>query len=189
MMFERFTQRARQVLVVAQEEARALDHNFVGTEHLLLGLLAGEGVAARVLAARGLTHDAVASDIVRVIGPGRRGLVDDRTALASIGIDLDSITEAVDEAFGSGALWSAMMRNKEFVGRLRFAPRARKVIELSLREALALGHHYIGTEHLLLAIVREGDGVAAMILSERAGPLADVRDAVLDALREYRTGA
>ena len=124
-MFERFTERARQVVVLAQDEARALKHNYIGTEHILLGLLRQEkALAARVLGALGITVEEVRAEIARTIGQG------------------EEVTN----------------------GEIPFTPRAKKVLELSLREAKALKHGYIGTEHILLAIVRENEGVAARIL-------------------------
>ena len=191
-MFERFTDRARQVLVVAQVEARALGHNFLGTEHLLLGLLDGDGVAARVLRAEGLEVDEVRQAIAQRVGGGPR-LVGDAEALASIGIDLEEVRSAVEESFGKGALERGLFNSRRRkggrgIGGPPFVPRAKKVLELSLREALALGHNYIGTEHLLLAIVREGEGVAAQLLRERV-ELAELRDKVIDELRRLRPGA
>jgi ATP-dependent Clp protease ATP-binding subunit ClpC len=125
-VFERFSERARQVVVFAQDEARALNHNYIGTEHLLLGLLREEeGIAARVLEGLDITVEEVRAQVVRVVGRG-------------------------DEA-PSGQM-------------VPFTPRAKKALELSLREALSLGHNYIGTEHILLALVRMDDGVAARIL-------------------------
>jgi ATP-dependent Clp protease ATP-binding subunit ClpC len=124
-MFERFTEGARKVVVLAQEEARALKHNYIGTEHILLGLLREEeGLAARVLASLEITVDEVRAQVARIIGQG------------------DEVT----------------------TGQIPFTPRTKKVLELALREALSLGHNYIGTEHLLLAVAREGEGVAARIL-------------------------
>ena len=190
-MFERFTDRARRVLVVAQAEARGLDHNFLGTEHLLLGLLEGEGVAARVLRAEGFEAAAVREAIRTYVGPAARPEVDDVEALASIGIDLEQVTAAVEESFGKGALARPIGpkgRKKLPWSGPPFVPRAKKVMELSLREALSLGHSYIGTEHLLLAILREGRGMAAMILAQRTD-LPILRDKVIDELRRHRPGA
>jgi ATP-dependent Clp protease ATP-binding subunit ClpC len=125
-MFERFTDRARRVVVLAQEEARNLDHNYIGTEHILLGLLReGDGVAAK--------------------------------ALAAMGISLDAARQRVEDIIGRG--------QQEMSGHIPFTPRAKKVLELSLREAHQLGHNYIGTEHILLGLIREGDGVAAQVLA------------------------
>ena len=147
-MFERFTDRARQTVVLAQEEARLLDHNYIGTEHLLLGLLAiPEGVAARALHRVNIDTDAVRHDVVEIVGRG--------AASPS--------------------------------GHIPFTPRAKKVLELSLREAMKLHHNYIGTEHILLGLVREGEGVAAQILVKRAADLERVRGAVVAEL--HRAGS
>ena len=125
-MFERFTDRARRSVVLAQEEARGLGHTWVGTEHLLLGVIReGDGVAAK--------------------------------ALQAMGISLDRVRQRVEEIIGAGPQPSPS-------GPIPFTPRAKKVLELSLREAQQLGHNYIGTEHLLLGLIREGDGVAAQVL-------------------------
>ncbi len=126
-MFERFTERARQVIVLAQEEARNLRHNYIGTEHLLLGLLReADGVAARVLGSLDVTLEEVRGEVSRIVGEG----------------------------------------DSESQGQIPFTPRAKKVLELALREALSLGHNYIGTEHVLLGLVRESEGVAARILGD-----------------------
>src|SRR6476646_821307 len=142
-MFERFTDRARRVLVLAQEEARLLNHNFIGTEHILLGLIhEGEGVAAK--------------------------------ALESLGISLEAVREKVEETIGPAGSSST--------GSPPFTPRAKKVLELSLREALQLGHNYIGTEHMLLGLVREGEGVAAQVLISLGADLSRVRQQVMQLL-------
>ena len=139
-MFERFTDRARRVVVTAQEEARMLNHTNVGTEHILLGLIhEGEGVAAK--------------------------------ALESMGISLDAVRHEVEEIIGRG--------QEARSGHIPFTPRAKKVLELSLREALQLGHTYIGTEHILLGLIREGDGVAAQVLVKRGADLNRVRQQVI----------
>ncbi len=139
-MFERFTDRARRVLVLAQEEARLLNHSFIGTEHILLGLIhEGEGVAAK--------------------------------ALESLGISLEAVREKVEETIG--------MAGTAPSGSPPFTPRAKKVLELSLREALQLGHSYIGTEHMLLGLVREGEGVAATVLVSLGADLGRVRQQVI----------
>jgi ATP-dependent Clp protease ATP-binding subunit ClpC len=136
-MFERFTERARRVVVLAQEEARMLDHNYIGTEHILLGLIhEGDGVAARVIGLMGLTIEAARDQVEQMIGRG--------SAAPS--------------------------------GHIPFTPRAKKVLELSLREALELNKSYIGTEHILLGLIREGHGVGAQILELLAGPLSAVRE-------------
>jgi ATP-dependent Clp protease ATP-binding subunit ClpA len=147
-MFERFTDRARRVLVLAQDEAAALGHNFLGTEHILLGLLAeGEGVGAKALQALGAQPDDLRRRIVDTIGPGDP---------ASVG--------------GTAP---------------PFTPRAKKVLELSLRAALDLGHNYIGTEHELLGLLAEGEGVAAQVLVASGLSMADVRAKVIELLRGY----
>jgi Clp amino terminal domain, pathogenicity island component/ClpX C4-type zinc finger len=139
-VFERFTDRARRVIVLAQEEARLLDHNYIGTEHVLLGLIhEGEGVAAR--------------------------------ALESLDISLGAVRAQVEEIIGQG--------DTAPVGHIPFTPRAKKVLELSLREALQLGHNYIGTEHILLGLIREGEGVAAQVLVRLGADLATVRTRVI----------
>src|SRR5882757_9194267 len=143
-MFERFTDRARRVVVLAQEEARGLNHNYIGTEHILLGLVReGEGIAAQVLITRfGMTPAGTQDEVVARVSQG----------------------------------------SQPPKGKIPFTPRAKKVLELSLREALSLHHNYIGTEHILLGLVREGEGVAAQILTEHAAGLTAVRQAVLDLL-------
>jgi ATP-dependent Clp protease ATP-binding subunit ClpA len=144
-VFERFTERARKVVVLAQEEARSFEHRHIGTEHLLLGLLrVEEGLAACVLTTLGITVDAVREKVAQLVGDG-------------------------DEAPH---------------GQIPFTPRAKKVLELSLREAIAVGHNYIGTEHILLGLVRENDGVAARVLLELGADSQRVRDEVLGALGE-----
>jgi ATP-dependent Clp protease ATP-binding subunit ClpC len=148
-MFERFTDRARRVVVLAQEEARLLDHNYIGTEHVLLGLVhEGEGVAA--------------------------------TALQQLGIDLQSVRIAVEEIIGRGGTAPE--------GHVPFTPRAKKVLELALREAMQLGHNYIGTEHILLGLLREGEGVGAQVLVRFGADLAQVRTTVVALLAGYSTG-
>jgi len=142
-LFERFTDRARRVLVLAQEEARLLNHNFIGTEHILLGLIhEGEGVAAK--------------------------------ALESLGVSLEAVREKVEETIGPAG--------SSHTGSPPFTPRAKKVLELSLREALQLGHNYIGTEHMLLGLVREGEGVAAQVLISLGADLSRVRQQVIQLL-------
>ncbi|NOW01280.1 ATP-dependent Clp protease ATP-binding subunit [Isoptericola chiayiensis] len=146
-MFERFTDRARRVVVLAQEEARMLNHNYIGTEHILLGLIhEGEGVAAK--------------------------------ALESLGISLDGVRAQVTEIIGEGQQAPS--------GHIPFTPRAKKVLELSLREALQLGHNYIGTEHILLGLIREGEGVAAQVLTKMGADLNKVRQQVIQLLSGYQ---
>jgi ATP-dependent Clp protease ATP-binding subunit ClpC len=146
-MFERFTERARQAIVLAQVEARGLKHNYIGTEHLLLGLLREEeGLAARALSSFDLTVWEVRAEVARIVGQG-------------------------DEVEG---------------GQIPFTPRTKKVLELSLREALELGHDYIGTEHLLLGLLQEGEGVAVRILVSLGATPAAIRDELLRTLSGAR---
>jgi ATP-dependent Clp protease ATP-binding subunit ClpC len=146
-MFERFTDRARRVVVLAQEEARLLNHSYIGTEHILLGLIhEGEGVAAK--------------------------------ALESLGISLEAVRNQVEEIIGQGGSSPS--------GHIPFTPRAKKVLELSLREALQLGHNYIGTEHILLGLIREGEGVAAQVLVKLGADLSRVRQQVIQLLSGYQ---
>ncbi len=143
-MFERFTDRARRVIVLAQEEARTLQHNYIGTEHLLLGLIReGEGVAAKALASKGVT--------------------------------LDDTRKQVEEMIGKG--------NASPNGHIPFTPHARQVLELSLREALQLGHSYIGTEHILLGLIHEGEGVGTQVLIKMDVNLGELRSATIDLIR------
>ncbi len=148
-MFERFTDRARRVVVLAQEEARMLNHNYIGTEHILLGLIhEGEGVAAK--------------------------------ALEQLGISLEAVRSQVEEIIGHGEVAPT--------GHIPFTPRAKKVLELSLRESLQLGHNYIGTEHILLGLIREGEGVAAQVLQKLGADLNRVRQQVIKLLQGYESG-
>ena len=148
-MFERFTDRARRVIVLAQQEARDLNHNYIGTEHILLGLIQeGEGVAAK--------------------------------ALESMGINLDDVRREVEEIIGRGT--------QPHTGHVPFTPRAKKVLELSLREGLQMGHKYIGTEFLLLGLIREGEGVAAQVLTKLGADLPRVRQQVIQLLSGYEGG-
>ncbi|MFN2502651.1 MAG: Clp protease N-terminal domain-containing protein [Acidimicrobiales bacterium] len=196
-MFERFTTAARQVVVLAQEEARSLGHGYIGTEHILLGLLReGEGVAASVLGASGVTAEDVRAAVAREIGRGIAG-PDDADALRAIGIDLDAVRDTIEESFGPGAFDRALRLKKTrlrrrqrrcqqpfnvFPGHIAFTPRSKKVLEMSLRVALRLRHNYIGTEHILLAVLAEGEGLAAMILVKRGVSLNELRQRTLDAL-------
>jgi ATP-dependent Clp protease ATP-binding subunit ClpC len=146
-MFERFTDRARRVVVLAQEEARMLNHNYIGTEHILLGLIdEGEGVAAK--------------------------------ALESLGISLDAVRQQVEEIIGQGQQTPS--------GHIPFTPRAKKVLELTRHEASQLGHNYIGTEHILLGLIRERDGVAAQVLVKLGADLNRTRQQVIEMLRGQR---
>jgi ATP-dependent Clp protease ATP-binding subunit ClpA len=188
-MFERFTDRARNVAVDAQRAARRLGHGWTGTEHVLLGLLEGDGIAARVLASLGITSAAVEREVLAEVGRGPFGSAD-AAALGTIGIDLEEVRRRIEASFGPGALYwrpgrgcRRRRRMPMAAGHIPFSPRAKKVLELSLREALALKHNYIGTEHILLGLVREGEGLAMLVLTRLgAGPQA-IRARVLDALR------
>ena len=142
-MFERFTDRARRVVVLSQEEARLLNHNYIGTEHILLGLIGErDGLAAKALESLGMSLESVRGEVEEIIGPG----------------------------------------GKEPSGHIPFTPRAKRVLELSLREALKLRHNYIGTEHILLGLLREGEGVAAQVLVKLGADLARVREQVIQLL-------
>jgi ATP-dependent Clp protease ATP-binding subunit ClpA len=188
-MFERFTDRARNVAVDAQAAARRLGHGCTGTEHILLGLLQGDGIAARVLGSLGITAAAVEREVLAEVGRGPLGQKD-AEALGAIGIDLEEVRRRVEASFGPGALYWRPRRGSRrgrrvplAGGHIPFSPRAKKVLELSLREALALKHNYIGTEHILLGVAREGEGLAVLILTRLgAGPQL-IRARVLDALR------
>ena len=175
-MFERFTRKARAAIAAAETESRRLGHDYIGTEHQLLGLLViGEGVAHAALERAGVSWSAVDAAVRKRIPPQV-----DCGALAALGIDLEAVRNAVDDTFGSGAL-DRSLRTKQRRGDRSFRPDAKNVMELSLREALTLGHNYIGTEHLLLALVRASDATAAAILRDLA-PGLDLRGLVLDEL-------
>jgi ATP-dependent Clp protease ATP-binding subunit ClpA len=170
-MFERFTGDARQVVVLAQDEARHLCHHYIGTEHLLLGLLAeGHGPAAHLLHERGLRAEDLRRRILLIVG----GESLDPEALATLGIDLDQVKRAAEAAFGPGALEPTGRRPP--TGHIPFTPRAKKVLELSLREAQRLQHTSIGTGHILLGLIREGKGVAAKVLADVGCDLDGLRD-------------
>jgi ATP-dependent Clp protease ATP-binding subunit ClpC len=146
-MFERFTDRARRVVVLAQDEARTLKHNYIGTEHILLGLVQeGQGVGARTLESLGISLETVRQQVEAVVAPGKRAPS----------------------------------------GHIPFTPRAKKVLELSLKESLHLGHDYIGTEHILLGLIRQGDGVAAHVLAGLGAGLDRTRDEAARLLEEHR---
>ena len=187
-MFERFTQEARKATVDAQAVARRLGHGHIGTEHLLLGLLETGGVAARVLAGLGITGAAVEREILAEVGRGPLGEADAQ-ALGAIGIDLDEVRRRMEATFGPGALaWHPDPHCRHGRprpdGHIPFTPRSKKVLELSLREALALKHKYIGTEHILLGLVREGEGLAMLVLTRLGAGAQVIRAQVLDALRQ-----
>ncbi|HEX6918732.1 MAG TPA: Clp protease N-terminal domain-containing protein, partial [Actinomycetes bacterium] len=220
-MFERFTDRARRVVVLAQEEARMLNHNYIGTEHILLGLIhEGEGVAAKALESLGISLEAVRSQVEEIIGQGQQapsghipftprakkvlelslrealqlghnyigtehillGLIHEgegvaAKALESLGISLEAVRAQVEEIIGHGGQAPS--------GHIPFTPRAKKVLELSLREALQLGHNSLGTEHILLGLIREGEGVAAQVLVKLGADLSRVRQQVIQLLSGY----
>ena len=182
-MFERFTDEARNAVVAAQREASALDHGWIGTEHLLLALLAdADGRGGRVLRDFGVDVAWARSEVERIVGRGEPEL--DADALATLGIDLDAVRERVERTFGAGALSRRRCRRGLMTGgALPFTARAKKALELSLREAIAMGDDHIGSEHVLLGLAREGDGVAGGILRSRGID----RDAVRAALQ--RDGA
>jgi len=189
-MFERFTEAARGVVIRAQVEAHELHHPHIGTEHLLLALLSDEsGTAYTVLHGAGIDAPRVRSEITRLVAaPPKLLSPEDAEALRTIGIDPDEVLARIEESFGPGALdppppapRRGLLRRRRSTG-TRFTPRAKKVLELSLREAIRLDHHHIGTEHLLLGLIREGNGLAARILTDAGVSLADLRRATLDAL-------
>ena len=172
-MIERFTTAARQTVVGAQDEARQLHHNWVGTEHLLLALLAQEGTAsAAVLARHGLTHDSAAESVAAYLG----GDALDADALTTLGIDLDAVRSSVEATFGPGALdRSGPRTGDEPGGRIPFNGRAKKVLELSLREAIALKSRSITDAHIALGLLREGQGLAMKVIHDRGIDPADLR--------------
>jgi ATP-dependent Clp protease ATP-binding subunit ClpA len=200
-MFERFTTEGRTVVVLAQEEARRLRHGYIGTEHLLLGLLdEGSGVAYTVLTGAGLDRQRIRADVERIVGTGRWPIAggidqlgeDDAEALQAIGIDLPTVRAKLEEIFGPGALdppcpprrrGLLRRRAEEVRGRVPFTPRSKKVLELSLREAVRLRHNYLGPEHILLGLLREGHGLAARIITEAGVSLDDLRVRTLAALK------
>src|SRR5438034_673160 len=188
-MFERFTDDARQAVVVAQEQARALRHSWIGTEHLLLGVAGRETAAAsRVLRRLGLDAQTIRDDVVRIIKIG--GDFDDRDekALRTLGIDLDEVRQAVEDTFGTGALERSEPPGKHRgrcarpweAGYLPFTPRAKKSLELALRWAVTMHSGSIGTEHVLLGLGAERDGVAARILRLHGIDTGEIRTAVED---------
>ena len=175
-MFERFTRVAKAAIAAAEAESRRLGHDYIGTEHQLLGLLVvGEGVANGALLRAGISWNDVDAAVRRRVPPQV-----DSQALAALGIDLEAIRNAVDDTFGDGALDRALGQ-KSRRGGPSFVPAAKTVMELSLREALTLRHNYVGTEHLLLALVRASDTTAAAILRE-LGPDVDLRSLVFEEL-------
>ncbi|MBA2391095.1 MAG: Clp protease [Geodermatophilaceae bacterium] len=178
-MFERFTSSAREVVVAARREAKDVDHSIAGTEHLLLALVQdSDGLGGRALRRLGLDPVAVRHSIDTIRSRGPVGDLDVE-ALGSIGIDLDAVRRRVDAAFGPGALDRAGPTRR---WRSPFSPRAKKALELSLRESIRRKDGYIGTEHLLLGVLREGRGMAARILADAAIDRTAV-ESMLDTLR------
>jgi ATP-dependent Clp protease ATP-binding subunit ClpA len=177
-VFERFTKLARQSLVAAQTSAQQFGDPRIGSEHLLLGLVLVEGVAARVLGVAGVDDGVVRDGIVR----RRSAAIDDAAALRTIGIDVAEVKASVEATFGEGALDRPRGRDRSR-GAPPFAPEAKKALELALREALTLEHGYIGTEHLLLALLRLGEGSAFEILADHLGDPEELRPKVMEALR------
>jgi ATP-dependent Clp protease ATP-binding subunit ClpA len=186
-VFERFSPSARATVVAARSEARRLRHQYVGTEHLLLGLVdaaredgaheASTTIAATVLSASGLNAGYIRSQIIRLVGDGANGLGDDEaSALHSIGIDLDAVRSRLEESFGEGVL--DRPGPEPSVSRMPFTAGAKKALALSVREARQLGSGSLKPEHILLGLIREGAGVAAMILTTKA-PLPTLRERVL----------
>jgi ATP-dependent Clp protease ATP-binding subunit ClpA len=175
-MFERFTKEARAAVVRAQEEARRLHHQVIGTEHLLLAILeTGEGAGARALRARGVEAADLRRRIVGIVDPPGDDL--DSAALATLGIDLEEVRRVTEASFGPGAL-DARGRKPVRPGHIPFSKRAKKVLELSLREAVRLGHNHIGTGHVLLGLIREGEGLAPLVLTDAGVDLATLREDV-----------
>jgi ATP-dependent Clp protease ATP-binding subunit ClpA len=162
-MFERFTTEARQIVVGAQLEARQLHHQRIGTEHLLLSLLAQGTSSSAVFARHGLTRDAVAGTVAGYVGGDEL----DAAALTAVGIDLDAVRSSVEASFGPGALDRPTSQPREPSGHIPFTPRAKKVLELSLREALAMKSRNIADGHIALGMLREGEGLAVKILFDR----------------------
>jgi ATP-dependent Clp protease ATP-binding subunit ClpA len=196
-MFERFTSQARAVAIGARTEAEGLHHRYVGTEHLLLAMLDEHaGLAYTVLTGAGVDRQRVRADIERLVGTGRVTFDDgDVEALQSIGIDLPAVRARLEELFGPGALdpvppapRRGLLRRRRPVPvpgpghRLPFTPRAKKVLALSLREAIRLEHRSLGPEHILLGLLREGEGLAAQILTGAGLTVEDLRRRTLAAL-------
>jgi hypothetical protein len=194
-MFERFTAAARETVQRARDEAIAAHRRYIGTEHILIALLAADrGVAYGVLSSAGLTAEGVRAEALRLVPPPADPLGPaDAEALRAIGIDLDAVIASVEGTFGEGALRAPEddePRRRRGLFRRgggptaglhdhpRFSPRAKKVLELSLREALRRGDNHIGAEHILLGLIRDGDGVAAKILSETGRSLDALRTEV-----------
>ena len=204
-MFERFTPAARALVVSAQEQSRALDHAYIGTEHLLLSMLASDDSVSALLREHGVTLESARATIVQYLGgPAERLSPNDAEALRAIGIDLDEVRRRLEENFGPNPLavppeepvrrrFGLRRRHRQPAragggpspkGHIPFTPRAKKVLELSLREALRLKQREIGTECILLGLLREGEGLAALVLVRNKVDLAKLRGTVEERLRK-----
>jgi ATP-dependent Clp protease ATP-binding subunit ClpA len=178
-MFERFTQDAREVVVRAQQEARQMHHGFIGTEHLLLGLAGGSTPTAGVLTRHGLTTEEVRAAVLGYLGAADI----DAAALGTVGIDLDAVRASVEATFGPGALdMTAGRRTREPKGHIPFTARSKKVLELSLRETLALKADEISDGSIALGLIREGEGLAAKILHDRGIDLPELAQEIRTAM-------
>jgi ATP-dependent Clp protease ATP-binding subunit ClpA len=178
-MFERFTQGAREVVVRAQQEARQMHHGFIGTEHLLLGLAGGSTPTAGVLVRHGVTTQEVRAAVLGYLGAADI----DAAALGTVGIDLDAVRASVEATFGPGALdMTAGRRTREPKGHIPFTARSKKVLELSLREAVALESDEISDGHVALGLIREGEGLAMKILHDRGIDLPDLAQEIRTAM-------
>jgi len=197
-MFERFTTAAREVVVASQQEARRLGHPFIGTEHLLLALIhEPQSATARLLRPSGLDPAVVRTEIQRLVGDKfepdlsfTEADAEDAAALKAIGIDLAKVRAAIEESFGAGSLQLPRPepRRRGLFGRrtgghVPFAARAKKVLELSLREAIRLHHNFIAPEHIMLGLLREGEGLACRILADHKVDFTRLRDELADSLR------
>jgi ATP-dependent Clp protease ATP-binding subunit ClpA len=195
-MFERFTNESREVVIAAQDEARRLRHRYIGTEHLLLALMRPtSGVTSDLLRQAGLTRERVIADLELALGEqGYIGSID-AAALEAIGIDLDAVRAKLEETFGPGALDPLPPPRKRGLfrrpvparpptGHIPFTPRSKKVLELSLREAVHLNNKFIASQHLLLGLLREDGGLAAKILADSGVDFADLRERVVASLKQ-----
>lgn len=188
-MFERFTNHARQVVIHARGHAQRLGHRHVGTEHLLLALLdPGNGVPAALLGEAGLTNDGVEAEIERLLGASQLLSEADAAALERIGIDIQAVRAKLEESFGPGALEPEVPPTRFGLFRRKvsggpFTPRSKKVLELALREAIRLKHNGIGSEHILLGLLREGEGLAMKIIADAGIDVAALRRSTEHSLR------
>jgi ATP-dependent Clp protease ATP-binding subunit ClpA len=186
-MFERFTRSAKRTVEGAQIQARALGHTWIGTEHLLLALLAEDlGVATRVLHQAGVDTGRFTAQLEATLGTTEEDWAGDADALRTIGIDLDEVRRRVEEHFGPGALDAGPRECKRGWrgGHIPFTPKSKRALELALREALRLGHKYIAGEHVLLGILRDHSALATRLLEELGCPPADLRDQLVEEMRK-----